>query len=284
MDKKQTSMKGFWIAFFISVMVLISLLSGYLLFFQYKENAKNVTINVTDVPKVKTQADMNLNLLLMGSKSKSDTVDTYVLMRFDAVQKVVYLSTLPSDTLSTVNTKTATLSEHYAYGGASQAITAVENAYKILVDRYVHLDKQSFVRLIDMIGGVEYYVPGNLKSGSTNLLAGVQLLDGRRLYELFTYPKYQDTKREQTIDAVLLAMLNDGINQNLAQYLDTFYYSLINDLDTNISFYDYSYRKSAIEELLSQKSKAKVISVSGKTTQNGFEISEYCKEQFKLYY
>ncbi|MBR5496092.1 MAG: LCP family protein, partial [Oscillospiraceae bacterium] len=280
MDKKQTSMKGFWIAFFISVMVLITLLSGYLLFFQYKENAKNVTINVTDVPKAKTQADMNLNVLFIGSNTQKDTAQTYMLMRFDAVEKVVYISALPNNTLSTVNTKTATLSEHYEYGGVSQVITAVENAYKVSVDRYVHFNKQNFVHLIDMIGGVEYYVPDNLKRGSVNLFAGVQLLDGRRLYEFLTYQNSGDSRREQTIDAVMLALINNTIGENFVQYLDTVYYTLINEVDTNVSFYDYSYRKNAIEQILLQKNKAKVVAVSGKTMQNGFEISEYCKEQF----
>lgn len=72
----------------------------------------------------------------------------------------------------------------YLHGGAQLAVRTVENVLEVPVHHYVVVDYQTFVRLVDMIGGVDLYVERDMEyedpyaSLKIHLKQGFQHLDG----------------------------------------------------------------------------------------------------------
>ena len=108
-----------------------------------------------------------LTILLMGvdtgSGSRSDTwkgnSDSMLLLSVNPQTKKTVMMSLERDILTQIDengeTTEAKLNAAYAYGGAELAIATIEKLMNIHIDRYVMINMQGLVQLVDAVGGIE---------------------------------------------------------------------------------------------------------------------------------
>ncbi|WP_270646367.1 LCP family protein [Paeniclostridium hominis] len=103
------------------------------------------------------------NILLIGSDSKNfDNVgrsDAMMILTIDDKNKSIKLTSLVRDTLVNIpghgNEK---LTHAYAYGGAKLLLDTIEQNFKISIKDYAAVNFNSFIDLVDVLGGVEVNV------------------------------------------------------------------------------------------------------------------------------
>ena len=119
--------------------------------------------NETDV----ISATKPMTILLMGvdtgSGSREDTwvgnSDTMILLSVNPKTKKTVMMSLERDILTQIDengqTVEAKLNAAYATGGAELAISTIEGLMNIHIDRYVMINMQGLVQLVDAVGGIE---------------------------------------------------------------------------------------------------------------------------------
>ncbi len=138
---------------------------------------------VTEPPPMLEGQDV---VLLVGAdKREGENVyrtDTIMIAFIDWENNNINLLSVPRDSyvqLPGYSTKTK-INEAYFYGGISLLKSTIEYTLGIAVEKYVEIDFNGFIELIDAIGGVEIDVPVNMYKSSENIAidAGLQTLDG----------------------------------------------------------------------------------------------------------
>ncbi len=113
-----------------------------------------------------------VNILLIGSdaSAKSDfranatdkgNTDVMMLVSIDTNNKAIKLISFMRDSYTYMDQfdRYAKLNAACANGGPAYLVETIENDYKIEIDGYVMVDFDSFVQVIDIVGGVRVNVP-----------------------------------------------------------------------------------------------------------------------------
>lgn len=107
-----------------------------------------------------TNDSMVLNVLLIGSDSMSvgdgGRSDSMILLSLDARHKKIKLTSLMRDLWVTIpGYGEDRLNASYAFGGPQLTIETIARNFGILVDRYAVVDFEGFLKIIDILGGVD---------------------------------------------------------------------------------------------------------------------------------
>lgn len=251
----------FTAVFLCTVLFTIVLMGGtaFVVYNQYLQNEASST--ETSEPGdilFEPDASQSQTLLLILEGGPAPTDDAFVVARFQPVDGKLVLLPLLGQTACQINTSKSTLYEFYRIGGAMKAVEAVENILNIRVEKYILFDKDDFNSVVDILGGVNYSIPYDMAyekedTGETVILReGRQYLDGTKLRWLITFPEYSggEEYRLQLIGSVLTDMLNGALSNRMANTLDNSFNTIVNQVETNITAYDYQFRKEAILYLI----------------------------------
>ena len=159
----------------------------------FKEILKNWATNGGD-----KLSDKNvMNILLIGSDASSKdpnranvtekgNTDVMMLVSINPVNRTIKLVSFMRDSYTYMDQfdRYAKLNAACANGGPGYLVETIENDYKIRIDGYVMVDFDSFVKVIDVLGGVRVDVPAyvaayfteSFPSGKNVLLNGEQAL------------------------------------------------------------------------------------------------------------
>jgi len=104
------------------------------------------------------------NILLVGSDDGNGNTDTIILCSFDEKNKTVGMLSIPRDTLTENGRKGASqrINAAFAIGGMEQLVSEVEDLLGVPVDHSCHVDIRGLVKIIDQLGGVDFYIPVNM--------------------------------------------------------------------------------------------------------------------------
>ncbi len=111
-------------------------------------------------------------------------------------EHTVALMSIPRDTLISANYTVPKINSAFAYGGIDALKEQLAKLLGFKVDGYVVVDLEAFVKIVDLVGGVEFDVPQDMYYNDPtqdlyiNLKKGVQLLDGAHAIQLVRYRKY----------------------------------------------------------------------------------------------
>jgi len=133
--------------------------------------------------------------VLEGGKQGPMRTDTMIIVSFDPVTYDVKVLSLPRDSRVVIPRRRHRdkINAAHAYGGIKLAVTTVELLLDIPVHYYVRLDHSGFRRVIDAIGGVDYYVEKNMfyedpyQDLVIDLRRGQQVLDGSKAEQYVRY-------------------------------------------------------------------------------------------------
>ena len=115
-----------------------------------------------------------IDFLLVGidafdlEDTKGQRSDTMILTRFDFNSKQMNMLSIPRDTrVKKDNGYFDKINHAHAHGGIEYSLNAVNNLFDSDVEYYVRLNYKAVEEVVDAIGGVNIYVPRDMKYDDT---------------------------------------------------------------------------------------------------------------------
>ncbi|MCW5876725.1 MAG: LCP family protein [Anaerolineales bacterium] len=234
-----------------------------------QSNTQSISMEVPEgftLPPAWSGAD-RVTVLIMGLDSRdSDSVsgaarsDTMILLSVDPVAKTAGMMSVPRDlwavipgfTPNKINTAYYLGELHKIPGGGpALAMRTVEQTLGVPIDYYAVIDFDSFVRFIDLIGGVKINVPATIRVDPIgrdlpprDLQPGVQVLPGHiaLAYARERYSSGGDFARSERQQQVILGIRDRIVDFNLLPGLianaPQIYAELSAGIRTNLSLQD----------------------------------------------
>jgi LCP family protein required for cell wall assembly len=204
----------------------------------------------------KYQVARPVNILVMGidrvldAPAGSEAVfsgrsDTMLLLRVDPTDNTVNLLSIPRDTQVEVpGVGTTKINQANASGGpalARQVVTSTLNG--ISVDRYVRVSTDAFRELVDLLGGIEIYVPEQMsyvdktQKLKIDLAPGWQTLNGDKAEQFarFRHDSFGDIGRVQRQQALIKALRSKLSNPLMLPRIPGLITAMQKYIDTNLS-------------------------------------------------
>jgi LCP family protein required for cell wall assembly len=173
-----------------------------------------------------------VNILLMGGdarglrKGEVPRSDSMMVASFDPVTKKAHLFSILRDTyVSIPDHGKERINAALALGGPNLAMKTVSNLLGLDIQYYVYVDFQGFIKLVDAIGGVDFYVEKNMHYTDAaddhkfdiDLKKGQQHLDGEHAlqYVRFRHDAMSDftrTERQRAFLGAIADKLKSGWN------------------------------------------------------------------------
>ena len=232
-----------------------------------------------------------VNLLIFGSEpiddlksginSTSKNSTAVLLLRFQPQNNFVTITSIPQDSQVKIpEMGSGTIQEAHNYGGIEMVSQVVSKTLDdVEIDRYIKATPTTLLKLIDLLGGIEVFVPSdsldNHKKRSIST-SGWQTLDGKQIIELILQDS-QDNKTDQIqqqqmlIEAIRQRLHHPSFAVNITQTVQT----LQNYLDTNLTLSEMESLLSFLHQIERDEVAVNLIPNSNrlsKSTQNNFII------------
>lgn len=173
-----------------------------------------------------------VNVLLMGGDERGlregevARSDSNLVASFDPVTKKIHLFSILRDThVEIPGFRDNRVNTALSLGGPELAMKTIGNLTGLDIQYYVYVDFQGFIKLVDALGGVDFYVEKDMKWSDSadghkydiDLKKGQQHLDGDKAlqYVRFRHDKLSDftrTERQRDFLKAVAAKLKDGWN------------------------------------------------------------------------
>lgn len=192
----------------------------------------------------KTRRDKNYTFLLAATDDGNGNADTIMVMNYDVPNQKIGVISIPRDTVT----------ERYSKINAAMG-AGVENLKDVVSDLlgidiqfHIAVDLEGFVKIVDQVGGVDFYVPCDMNYDDTtpgkelriHYEEGMHFLDGQGAMEVVRFRHnndntgYTDIGRAQTqrdlMVAVAKKVLAWGNITKIDEFVDIFYTYVDTDL------------------------------------------------------
>ena len=209
--------------------------------------------------------------------------DTMLLLRFEPTQKKLVTLSIPRDTQAEIEGYgLRKINEANYYGGPALAAESVSDLLEgVPIDRYVRINVQGIEKLIDALGGVEIYVPRDMKYTDhsqhlyIDLKEGHQRLTGEKAVQFlrFRYDRYGDIGRVQRQQSLIRAVVEQTLKPQTLLQLPKVLSVIQSHVDTNLT----------VEELLAlaglasrtERSNVQMLMLPGRFSGNGRDGVSY---------
>jgi len=160
--------------------------------------------------------------LLVGTDMDDGNTDTIMVVSYDTKNQDISIMSIPRDTM--INESWDIKKINSVYSRYKDGMEALKKRVKTLVgftpDFYVKVDLGMFVKLVDLIGGVEFDVPQDMNYDDPyqdlhiHLKKGVQLLDGEKAMEMVRFRRYSegDIKRVEMQQNFMKALIKECLS------------------------------------------------------------------------
>jgi LCP family protein required for cell wall assembly len=171
--------------------------------------------------------------------------DTMLLLRFDPGDDKLTLLSIPRDTKTYIEGHGITkINEANYHGGPALAADTVSNLLEdVNIDRYVRVNVQGIEKLIDAFGGINVYVPKDMKYTDhsqhlyINLKEGQRHLNGNQAIQFlrFRYDGYGDIGRVQRQQMLMRAVVEQALSPRTVVKIPEILSVIHSYLDTNLT-------------------------------------------------
>ncbi|MGG0657722.1 LCP family protein [Rummeliibacillus pycnus] len=255
--KKRLILKSFLI---LITLMLVS--AGSYAFYLYKQGEKAAN-KAFDKDNTRVKSELrdakveplkdNISILFVGiddsekreQGSDHSRSDSLMLATLNNKDKSVKLLSIPRDSYVYIpyvgrNDK---ITHAHAYGGTQATIDTVENLLDVPVDYYYRLNFDSFIQIVDALGGIEVNVPYEMHEldendkRTVNLKPGMQTLNGREALALArTRHQDNDIKRGERQQMILEAIIKKASSVSSLTKYDDILAAVGNNMKTNMTF------------------------------------------------
>lgn len=232
----------------ISLFLVLFMAFGYLGYKLADSWLGDLSIVSSDVGETGTAAaeenSRKLTLLLMGVDSRQGEAaraDTIMVAFVDMDNRKMSLLSIPRDTYVHVpghgNTK---INHAHAYGGPDLMLETVSDFLGVPVNKYVELDFEGFVNIVNILGGVTMDIPQRMyrPSEGIDLRPGEgQFLDGNKALQFVRYRGYKtaDIGRIEAQQEFLKALADQAISLGTVVKLPSLINEVRENTNTNLS-------------------------------------------------
>jgi len=171
--------------------------------------------------------------------------DTMLLVRIDPTTNTVNLLSIPRDTQVYIPGLGITKINHANWEGGAElaARTVSENFDNVEIDRYVRVDTDAFRAIVDLVGGIEIYVPERMQYTDRtqdleiDLEPGLQILDGDQAEQFARYRRSATgdigrvQRQQQLLRALQAQVTQPSVIPRIPQAIEL----LQEHIDTNLS-------------------------------------------------
>ena len=197
-------------------------------------------------PDVQNPPSESKNLRYLPQINSFDGLaDVMLLIKFDPETKKIVMLSVPRDTRTQIEGYgTKKINAANVEGGPALTAKTVSNLLGgVGIDRYVRINVLGVSKLIEALGGVNIYVPKDMKYRDDsqhlyiNLKAGQQHLSGEQALQLLRYrhDELGDIGRIQRQQMVLRALIEQTLNPTTITRLPDILNVVKENIDTNLS-------------------------------------------------
>ena len=179
----------------------------------------------------------SLNLLVMGLDRDGTRCDVIMLLNFEPSLSKLNLLSIPRDTRIYRGGRVGKINALYSRGGESLVAEEVSSMTGIPVHYYITMDFKGFRKIVDILGGVNFYVPFRMSYDDPtqdlyiHLRKGMQLLDGKKAEQLVRYRKGNAKGQGYTEgDIGRIKMQQDFLKALIEQKMSFRYISRVDEL------------------------------------------------------
>lgn len=220
-------------------------------------DATRAAINVLqNVASTVVDEDPIYALLLGYSTDQGlQLTDTIILLGYNPQTQKAFMVSIPRDTFVGTSLSRATsydkINALYGNKGAEATISAVEEMTGVDINYYVTINNDALIETVDILGGVEFYVPMDMKYDDRsqnlhiNLKEGLQTLNGEQAEGLLRFrhnnngttydSEYGDNDygRMRTQRDFLMAVAEQAISANDLSKLKEIAETIFDNLETD---------------------------------------------------
>lgn len=187
------------------------------------------------------EEDLGYHALVNSFKGLSDTM---LLLRFSPEEDKFSVLSIPRDTQAYVKGELTKINEANYYGGPALAAESISQLLGgVTIDRYIRVNIQAIEKFIDALGGVNVYVPKDMKYTDhsqhlyINLKQGEQHLDGEKAIQFlrFRYDKYGDIGRVQRQQTLIRSVVEQALQPKTLLRIPEIVSIIQSHIDTNLT-------------------------------------------------
>lgn len=200
-----------------------------------------------DMPTVSgNRKDGWYTFLLVGTDMDDGNTDTIMVVSYDTKKQDINIMSIPRDTM--INEKWDIKKINSVYSRTGNSVNSLSNRVQKLIgfkpDFYVKVDLEMFVKLVDLVDGVEFDVPQDMNYDDDwqdlhiHLKKGVQVLDGEHAMQLVRFRRYDmgDIQRVEVQQSFLKALIKECLSikhwGKIKAYIDLAMENVETDLDS----------------------------------------------------
>lgn len=181
----------------------------------------------------------SINVLLMGGDKVNNNTDTIMLVNFNPATAETKILSIPRDTKVKLKGSTAKINAAYPKGGGELAVNAVSNLLGVEIKHYVFIDTSVFRKTIDILDGVDYYVPVNmdyddpLQNLHIHIKKGQQHFNGAKAEQFMRYRQSNKKTVNEYYDGSDLKRIDaqqNFIKEVIRQKANVFYLTKLNEI------------------------------------------------------
>ena len=217
--------------------------------FEKKTNPEKKIVEILEEEGL-IKAEDKTTVMIMGVDERSDDVgrsDTLMIATLDPHTDHAALLSIPRDTRVKIKGRGYDkINAAYAYGGERLAESTVESFLGIDIDHYIIVNTNSFVRLVDAIGGIDinvekrmyYEDPWDDNGGLViDIYPGLQHMDGEKAV---TYVRYRDEEgdigRVRRQQEFMVACMDKLTSPSIIPKIPTIIGEIMDAVQTDLSF------------------------------------------------
>jgi polyisoprenyl-teichoic acid--peptidoglycan teichoic acid transferase len=203
---------------------------------------KVITADLDDPQAAETQEKEGYQALV---NSLEGLTDSMLVIRFDPQQKNLSVLSVPRDTRAEIEGHGMTkLNEANYYGGPALAAKSTSDLLGgVGIDRYIRINVQGVEKLIDALGGVDLYVPKDMKYQDDsqhlyiNLKKGQQHLNGAESLQFlrFRQDNFGDIGRIQRQQLLLRSLKEQALKPETLTKVPQVLNVIQSNIDTNLN-------------------------------------------------
>lgn len=122
-------------------------------------DSEESSVDLTDAVPTETVEDSTFDVLVLGTNGSH--TDTIMVASINEEKQKISLFSIPRDLY--INGRR--INEYYTYYGVDQLSRMVSTVTGLQMDRYVQVDLDGFVEIVDTLGGLDIYVPEAIYDG-----------------------------------------------------------------------------------------------------------------------
>lgn len=241
---------SFLITFSLVTLIALAVLSRVL----NPAPAQKITENLPKMEHNYTNSD-SITVLCMGYSRKQPQMVFYSLIKLDAPNKRILITSIPADT----KLGEKTLTETASYSGSAMATEAVAEAFDVKIDRYLRIEETSFSSIVDALGAVtidlenavEHYDENGFLAYSMN--KGKHVFFGEKLCGLIRYSGKDEIERANAQSEILASLFSQRLTSGKYDDPQKIFETVINSSQTNINVFDFENRRAAFEQMTKDK-------------------------------